>query len=261
MLEITPLFSGSSGNSIHIKYGSYELLIDAGVSCRSICTALNKIGSDIGNINMVLVTHEHSDHISGLETICKKTHMPVYINELSASYIRHNKNCIYLSQCLKPFNAGEDISPAEGLFIHAFKTPHDACGSVGYSIKTADDDSFSYATDIGYVTRDIARNVFGSKTVIFESNHDLDMLKNGIYPDHLKARILSQKGHLSNKACAEFIPHLARNGAKRIILAHLSKDNNTRALAYDVNRAALDAEGFNEVVLEVAKRSILDDET
>lgn len=261
MLEITPLFSGSSGNSIHIKYNSFELLIDAGVSCRSICTALQKIGTGIENISMVLVTHEHSDHISGLETICKKTHMPVYINECSAAYIKNNKNYPFLCSCLKPFNAGEDISPCEGLIIHAFKTPHDSCGSVGYSIKCADGDSFSYVTDIGYVTRDIAKNIFGSKTVIFESNHDIDMLKNGLYPDFLKNRILSQKGHLSNEACAAFIPHLAKNGTERIILAHLSKDNNTRALAYETNRAVLDSEGFKEVILEVAKRSILDDAT
>lgn len=260
MLEITPLFSGSSGNSIHIKHNSFELLIDAGVSCRSICCALEKIGTGIGNISMVLVTHEHSDHISGLETICKKNHIPVYINDCSAAYIKNHKNYPFLCSCLKPFNAGEDISPAEGLYIHAFKTPHDACGSVGYSIKTADGDSFSYVTDIGYVTRDIARNIFGSKTVIFESNHDVKMLKDGIYPDYLKERILSQKGHLSNDACAEFIPHLAKNGTEKIILAHLSKDNNTRALAYDTNRAVLDSEGYANVILEVAKRSILDDE-
>lgn len=260
MLEITPLFSGSSGNSIHIKYKSFELLIDAGVSCRSITTALEKIGSGLERISMVLVTHEHSDHISGLETICKKTHMPVYINDCSAEYIR-NKNYPYLSACLKPFNAGEDISPFEGLRIHAFKTPHDSCGSVGYSIKCDDGDSFSYATDIGYVTRDIAKNIFGSKTVIFESNHDINMLRNGMYPEFLKARILSERGHLSNDACAAFIPHLAKNGTERIILAHLSKDNNTQKLAFETNRKVLDDEGFSEVSLEIAKRSILDDET
>ena len=258
MLEITPLFSGSSGNSIHIKHGKTELLIDAGVSCRSICNALSKIGSSVENISCVLVTHEHSDHITGLEMMCKKYHTPVYVNTASAKSITSGGRNPYLSSCIKILDPGTELYLNE-LHILPFRTPHDACGSVGYRIN-CDDDSFSYATDMGYVTREIARFIFGSKTVIFESNHDVEMLKSGVYPEHLKARILSDRGHLSNDACSKFIPHLAENGAERIILAHLSKDNNTPQKAFEASQEALKNAGFCDVCLEIAKRSILDDE-
>ncbi len=259
MLEITPLFSGSSGNSIHIKHGKTELLIDAGVSCRSICCALSKIGSAAENISCVLVTHEHSDHITGLEMLCKKYHIPVYINSASAKLISSGGKNPFLSSCMKTLDPGGELY-LNDLQILPFRTPHDAYGSVGYRINSPQD-SFSYATDMGYVTREIARCVFGSKTVIFESNHDVEMLKCGIYPDYLKARILSDRGHLSNEACSKFVPYLAQNGTQRIILAHLSKDNNTPKKAFEASNDALKNAGFCEVCLEVAPRSILDDET
>lgn len=259
MLEITPLFSGSSGNSIHIKHGKTELLIDGGVSCRSLCSALTKIGSSVQNISCVLVTHEHSDHITGLEMLCKKQHIPVYINSSSAGSVSCGGKNPFLSGCMKILDPGGELY-LNDLHILPFRTPHDACGSVGYRINSHDD-SFSYATDMGYVTREIARCVFGSKTVVFESNHDIQMLKCGSYPDYLKSRILSDRGHLSNEACAKFVPHLAQNGTERIILAHLSKDNNTPQKAYDTSHDALVEAGFCDVCLEIAPRSILDDET
>lgn len=259
MLQITPLFSGSSGNSVHIKCGKTELLIDAGVSCRAMCRALSKIGTQIENISCVFVTHEHSDHIQGLEMLCKKYRLPVYINSRSAEYISSTGRYPFFSQQIKIFEPGAELS-LDSLSVRAFRTPHDSYGSVGYRINCNDGDSFSYATDMGYVTRDIARNIFGSKTVVFESNHDAAMLKNGGYPDYLKRRIASDFGHLSNAACADFVPHLAENGTKRIILAHLSKDNNTIQKAYDSSIDALTHAGYGDILLEVAPRSIIDDD-
>ncbi len=259
MLEITPLFSGSSGNSIHLKSGSTEILVDAGVSCRCICAALSKIGTCPENISCILVTHEHSDHITGLEIFCKKYHIPVYMNSFSAKKVSDSARTPFLVSCTKVLDPGGEMSVGD-ICITPFRTPHDACGSVGYRIDCGED-SFSYATDMGYVTRDVARHIFGSKTVVFESNHDIEMLKNGVYPEYLKERILSDRGHLSNDACAKFIPHLAQNGTKRIILAHLSKDNNTPQKAYAASLKALCDAGFEDVCLEVAPRSILDNET
>lgn len=261
MLQITPLFSGSSGNSVHIKHGKTELLIDAGVSFRAMCRALSKIGTQIENISCVLVTHEHSDHIHGLEMLCKKYRLPVYINSRSADYVVSAGKYPFFSQCIKVFEPGTEML-LDSLSVRAFRTPHDSCGSVGYRINCTDEcDSFSYATDMGYVTRDIARNIFGSKTVVFESNHDPAMLKNGTYPDYLKRRIASDYGHLSNSACADFVPHLAENGTKRIILAHLSKENNTAQKAYDSSTCALKHAGYGSVLLEVAPQSIIENET
>ncbi len=260
MLEITPLFSGSSGNSVHIRCGQDELLIDAGVSFRNITRALEKIGSAPSNIKCVLVTHEHDDHIHGLEIFCKNYGVPVYINTASAKQICSRGKCPCFSSCISLLDDGETLSIGS-LHIKAFRTPHDACGSVGYRIDSDDGDSFSYVTDIGYVTKCIANNIFGSGTVIFESNHDPEMLRCGCYPEILKSRILSDKGHLSNQACSEFLPYLAANGTKRIILAHLSGDNNTPQKAFELSKCALSRAGYENVCLEVAPRSILDDQT
>lgn len=258
MLNITPLFSGSSGNCVHIKSKKTEILIDAGVSFRSLSSALKKIGTGPENISAVFVTHEHTDHIAGLEVFCKQYGVSVYVNCASAEKVSESGKCPCMSRCIKHLQPHDTVSIGD-LCIRAFKTPHDSVGSVGYRVDTEDmSDSFSYCTDIGYVTRDIAYNIFGSKTVVFEANHDVEMLKHGRYPEMLKQRILSHHGHLSNDDCSVFLPHLAKNGAKRIILAHLSEDNNTPAIAYETCRKALCLSGFDDVLLEVAPRSILD---
>lgn len=261
MLKITPLFSGSSGNCVHIKSEKTEILIDAGVSFRNIGLALTKIGTGPENISAVFVTHEHTDHIAGIEVFCKQYGVPVYANSASAKKVAESGKCPCMSSCIKHLQPHETVNIGD-LSVRAFKTPHDSVGSVGYRIDTDDmTDSFSYCTDIGYVTRDIAYNIFGSKTVVFEANHDVTMLRNGRYPQMLKDRILSNRGHLSNDDCSAFLPHLAENGSKRIILAHLSEDNNTPAIAYETCKKALSHAGYEDVLLEVAPRSILDNET
>ncbi len=243
MLETESLFSGSSGNSVYLKCGDDEYLIDAGVSFKVLACALKASGKNIKNIKAIFVTHEHSDHISGLDVLLKNIDIPVYINSKSAEYILKN---IPGFRCTKNFiikNPGEKIT-LPNCTVNIFKTPHDSCGSVGYRFDT-DGESFGYATDLGYVTREIARNLFGCKTVIIESNHDIQMLKNGKYPYMLKQRILSDHGHLSNDACAKFLPHLIKNGAEKIVLSHLSKDNNTPEIAYETNAAEISKVGFS----------------
>lgn len=258
MFKAIPLFSGSAGNSTYIKYGADEILVDAGVSCRQLETALTSIGSSLSKIRAILVTHEHSDHIKGLEVISKKFHIPVYINENSLNGIEKDSARTAISAFAEIKNAGDSIQIGE---IHAdiFKTPHDACGSVGFRFTFSDGSTLGYATDIGYITKGIAAALFGCESVFLESNHDIAMLKNGPYPYYLKERIMSDKGHLSNASCAEFIPHLYKNGTKKVVLAHLSEHNNTPALAYS---ASLEALGKAEIdpmdfKLTVAKKSII----
>ena len=258
MFKVIPLFSGSSGNCTYVKYGEDEILVDAGVSCRMICTSLVSIGTDISNIRAIFVTHEHSDHIKGLETIAKKYHIPVYINKNSFDAIES----LFLKQAIAPFacikNAEETADEGE---IHAaiFKTPHDSFGSVGYRFTFSDGSCLGYATDIGYISRGIAGSLLGCETVILESNHDVEMLQNGPYPYYLKQRILSDRGHLSNDSCAAFIPHLYEKGTKKVILAHLSEHNNTPIIAYNTSvNAALEAGiGKDELKITVAMKSII----
>lgn len=258
MFKAIPLFSGSAGNSTYVKYGDDEILIDAGVSCKQIETALSSVGSTLAKIKAILVTHEHSDHIKGLEVISKKFHIPVYINKASLDGIDKESARTAISAFAEIKNAGDTIDIGE---IHAdiFRTPHDACGSVGYRFNFSDGSSLGFATDIGYVTKGIASALFGCDSVILESNHDVAMLKNGPYPYYLKERIMSERGHLSNASCAEFIPHLYKNGTKKVVLAHLSEHNNTPVLAYSASLDAIDNAEIdpNDFKLTVAKKSII----
>lgn len=258
MFKVIPLFSGSSGNCTYIKYGDTEILVDAGGSCRAINSALNSIGTDLKNISAVFVTHEHEDHVKGLKVITKGYGIPVYINQGSLEYLLNSKDSegIASFSCVK--NAGDTVNIGE-IHTEIFKTPHDAYGSVGYRFIFSDGTSFGYATDIGYITKGIASSLFGCDMVMLESNHDVQMLRNGSYPFHLKERILSDKGHLSNEACASFIPYLYNNGTKKVILAHLSEQNNTPLIAYNTSydalmQAGIDMEDFK---LTVAKKSII----
>lgn len=259
MFKTIPLFSGSAGNCTYIKYGDDEILIDAGVSCKQIQIALQSIGSDLAKIKGILVTHEHTDHIKGLEMIAKKYCLPIYINKNSLDNIEKESTKIMVSAFADIKNAGDSIDIG-GIHADIFKTPHDAYGSVGYRFTFSDGLSLGYATDIGYITKGIASSLFGCDSVILESNHDIAMLKNSNYPYHLKARIMSDKGHLSNTSCAEFLPHLFEHGTKKVVLAHLSEHNNTPVLAYSENLEAIKRAGIDpaEFKLTVAKKSILE---
>lgn len=257
MFKAIPLFSGSSGNCVYVKYGDDEILIDAGVSFKNIRLALEKVGTDISNISAVFITHEHIDHIRALDVMSKHSDIPIYINQKSL-----DNSCICASS---PFyskaeikNAGENIKVG-GIYAHVFATPHDSKGSVGYRLNFDDGESFGYATDIGEITYEISANLLGCNSVVFESNHDVQMLKNGPYPYPLKMRILSDHGHLSNDACADFLPTLVDKGTSKIVLAHLSAENNTPEAAYRTSAQSLAEAGFtpDDVRLTVAQRSIL----
>ncbi|MBP5246142.1 MAG: MBL fold metallo-hydrolase [Clostridia bacterium] len=258
MKKIIPLFSGSSGNCTYIKYDDEEILVDAGVSMKMIECALNSINTELSHIKAIFVTHEHTDHIKGVEAISKACGIPVYINGASAEYAVQNGIFFETQKYINEKNALDSVDLNK---IHAdiFKTPHDSCGSVGYRFTFADGSALGYATDMGYITKGVAEALFGCETVILESNHDLEMLKNGPYPYYLKHRILSDKGHLSNNASADFLPYLFEKGNKKVILAHLSEHNNTPRIAYETNTDALKKEGINadEMKITVAMKSIL----
>ncbi len=256
MFKSIPLFSGSSGNCVYVKDGEDELLIDAGVSYKNICLALEKAGSSINNIKAVLVTHEHSDHIKGLDVLSKHTDIPIYINTASLDAIC-NTAFSFTEKCVIA-NPGDNISVGK-IKASIFATPHDSSGSVGYRFCFEHGDCLGYATDIGQITDDIKCAMKGCKTVIFESNHDITMLKSGPYPYVLKQRILSPNGHLSNDACSEFLPELVDMGTKKIILAHLSRENNTPDIAYTTAVNALVNAGFSseDVKLTVAMTSVI----
>ena len=226
------LFSSSKGNAAYIRCAENEILIDAGACAKSIQTALCSIGTDIKNIQAILVTHEHSDHIRGIPVIAKKYHIPVHITNPSAaklSALLEDPSILITHPPLYELEIGR-------LHIHSFLTPHDSNMSVGYTVELNIGNNrrirISIATDIGHISTEIRRELIGSDYVLLESNHDREMLITGNYPYILKQRILSPRGHLSNDDCAEILCELAQSGTRHVLLGHLSEMNNTPELAY-----------------------------
>ncbi len=253
--KIYTLFSSSKGNCTYIKHGRDAFLIDCGASARAIDNALKTLGAGLADISAIFITHEHCDHIRGLATISKYFSMPIYAPE---------KSCEYLSACMPFDKAPKALVSGNAIELKStavcpVATPHDAKGSVGFRIR-AGEEKIGYFTDIGHLSEGVLRGLSGCTRVVIESNHDIDMLKNGSYPYPLKQRILGNFGHLSNTACAKLLPHLVRYGCESVVLAHLSEENNTPETAFNASRESLNANGFsvnldcdNSVRLSVAK--------
>ena len=233
--RIATLYSGSRGNSVFVESGDTRILIDAGKNARALCRALLDIGSDIDQIQAIFITHEHCDHVSALEVISKKHLIPIHIAEQSAKKFDRDPSAFIHKNLVRHSDPEYQIRVGN-ILVSSFRTPHDSAMSVGYRLDIEALDgvrSIGVATDIGYVTRGICHSLEGCESVVLESNHDEDMLRDGPYPYELKLRILSNKGHLSNKASAAFGAHLASHGTRSFILAHLSEENNTPDTAYD----------------------------
>jgi len=237
-MQITVFASGSSGNCLLVSAAGTNLLIDAGISMRRIQSGLAQIGQHLQNIGGVLITHEHSDHISGLKMLVKYYHTPVYAPRTVANRLRGMLPEI--EEDLHVIPVGERF-PVGGFSVRAFHTPHDTDESVGYRVEGTG--VFALATDMGCVTEEVAAALKGADTVLIESNHDEEMLRYGPYPVYLKRRILSDHGHLSNENCARLARELAESGTRRIILGHLSRENNKPELALAAARAALEGTG------------------
>ena len=252
MPRLYPLFSGSSGNCYYLGSSERGILIDAGRSARQIVTALSENSLDIKNVMGIFITHEHSDHISGLRVLASRNRIPVFASPGTIKALSE-KNII---------DEKVDISPVtpEGMeigdmFAVPFHTSHDCAEGFGYTVLTSDGRKTAFATDTGYVTGEMDTALEGSDTVVIESNHDVGMLQNGFYPYVLKERILSEKGHLSNDACADKIMQLVRQGSTRFLLAHLSRENNIPVLAENTSVCVLSQNGMKrneDYILKVA---------
>ena len=249
MSYICSLASGSSGNALVISAGGTHLLLDAGISCLRIKKGLAALGLAPEKLSAVLITHPHSDHTGGLATFCKQYAVPVYASLAAAQELALQIPAVLPR--LRCFAAG-DAFELGTLLVQSFPTSHDAAGSVDYRVDGTDF-SFGALTDTGMITPEAAAVLPGVDTLLLESNHDVGMLMNGPYPYHLKQRILSDRGHLSNETAAAFAAEAVSRGTRQIVLAHLSEDNNTPSRAEAVNRAALGG----EAKLHVAPRGEL----
>lgn len=225
MARIYPLFSSSKGNSTYIGSKDAGILIDDGVSYSRLKKALELNDISVNAVKAVFVTHEHSDHIKGLDIFTKKVKVPVFARA---------KTCEYLT--VKEYVHGEcyDIGDGAeicGMKVESFSTSHDACDPCGYRIFFKDGTSAAVCTDLGYVSDEVSSALMGTDCVLLESNYDVEMLRNGIYPYYLKTRIFGKSGHLSNPDSGKFAAQLIKNGTTRIILGHLSQENNTPQIA------------------------------
>ena len=250
-MEVCTLASGSSGNCTYISADGFDLLIDAGISMRRIKHSLDLIGKRLDCVSAILITHEHSDHIGALKMIDKYYQIPVFVPAGAKRAIA----AVYpeISDRVTEFEIGSEIRFG-ALTAVSFPTPHDASASVGYKL-TCGGKSFVVATDMGYITKNIYNAACGADFAMIEANHDPEMLRCGIYPYHLKQRIASDRGHLSNSECGRLCAALAKEGTRHFLLAHLSRNNNTPELAFAAAKAALENEGFalgKDVFVDVA---------
>ena len=229
MSKIYPLYSSSSGNSTFIGDENGGVLIDAGVSTKKIVTSLSSNGISPEKIEGILITHEHSDHIKGLLNFTKKYHTPVYMGIETAKFLTSGDLISPLST-INVFDNVESFCVGD-YEIHPFKTPHDSRESFGFKIKNPEGKVAVTCTDLGHITKEIHKNLLSASVCLIEANYDNKMLENGRYPYMLKQRIRSDNGHLSNSDSAAEIEILIRNGTQKIILGHLSRENNTPYVA------------------------------
>lgn len=243
MARFCPLFSGSSGNSYYVGASGGGILIDAGRSAKQIELALRANGLDPGGVQAIFVTHEHSDHIQGVRVMASRYGIPVYSSQGTLEGMEQAGALNGKFACDVIDKHGIE---AAGMRVVPFRTSHDSRESVGYVIHTPDDRRIAVATDLGYLSETVFEAVSGCDLLAIESNHDIGMLQNGFYPYYLKRRILSKRGHLSNDACAGELPAFVQSGTTRIVLAHLSQENNVPELAYQTALCSLTTCGMRQ---------------
>lgn len=241
-----PLASGSKGNCIYVGTKNTKILIDAGISTKSIQTRLNEMNVDISEIQAILISHEHSDHIAGLKVLALRHNIPIFANQLTAKAI-----CDYLKATpkFKIFLTGEPFEFGD-LEIHPFSVQHDAADPVAFTIRFGDI-KIGVCTDLGFVTTLVAKQLEQCNLLYIEANHKPEMVHASSRPMIYKQRVLGRSGHLSNESCAELLSQIAHSDLKQIYLAHLSSECNCPNVALETITGALRAQGI-EIPVSIA---------
>ena len=253
MLTFTTLASGSLGNAAVVSCGDTHILLDAGISAKRISAGLAELGIGPRQLSAILLTHEHSDHVSGLRVLTKKAGAPIYATRPTLWEWYKRNRCDEVRELFRPQEAGTGVQIG-ALWVESFPTPHDAAGSVGWSI-AGEGGRMVLCTDLGHVTEPVRRAVAGCDLLVCETNHDVDWVRSGPYSYYLKQRILGNYGHLSNEAGAELAAFAVESGTRAVILAHLSQTNNTPVRAYEavsLRLLAMDCDPERDISLTVA---------
>lgn len=248
MIKYSILASGSTGNSIYAGNGEKNILIDAGLSGKKIEEGLSKIGVNPSDLDGIFITHEHDDHIKGVGVLSRRYKIPLYANEKTLESLPNYIGEI--DDSLKTvFDTGAVLDLGD-LQIETFGISHDAADPVGYILRE-ENVQLSVVTDLGYINTKIKDKIKGSDAYVFESNHDVGMLRMSSYPWSLKQRILSDVGHLSNDAAGEALAEIITGNTNSVHLAHLSKENNLIELARLTVKNILEDFGITEADLKL----------
>lgn len=242
-VQFLSLASGSSGNSYYLGTEHHGILIDAGISPRKIKKALTEHKIQDKHILAVFVTHDHADHIKAVGTLGEKWNIPIYATKDVHKGIRRSY-CV----TLKPSSSVRYLEKGEILFleefrIEPFEVPHDSTDNVGYYIEVCGQ-KIVFITDMGYITSTVEKYVCQAEYIVIEANYDLEMLKAGPYPVHLKKRIIANSGHMDNLETGRFLADHFQKHWKHVWLCHLSKDNNTPQKAYNTLKSCLSKENI-----------------
>ncbi len=247
MARFTILGSGSAGNCAYLETDQARILIDAGFSGRQIAQRLEKIGRRPEDLTAIILTHEHSDHVQGLNVLCNRYQIPLYCNRLTKEAIADKLNGF---SHYRLFPTGGDFMIGD-IGIETFSVPHDAYDPVGFAL-TAGQSKIGFLTDLGYATRLVMERVRESNIIVLETNYDLKLLQNDTKrPWAVKQRILSRHGHLSNESAAELAKEIVTDKLRRLYLGHLSRDCNSPELAHHAVSTILSQIGAMHVSAQV----------
>ncbi|MBR5988733.1 MAG: MBL fold metallo-hydrolase [Prevotella sp.] len=257
MLRFISFGSGSSGNCYYLSTATDGLIIDIGVGIRTLKKQFREYGISLNSVRHIFVTHDHADHIKSVGSFSHDYHVPVYATRLVHQGIDHNycvqrkvaEDMKMVMETNKPVQVGEFL-------VRSFPVPHDASENVGYEIQV-EGVTFVIITDMGSVTEDIKEAISRANYLVIEANHDIEMLKNGPYPEYLKKRILSGSGHLSNTDCGHALAENITEGLRHVWLCHLSEENNHPELARKTVETILRSYGIipgKDINLEVLRR-------
>lgn len=238
--RFTTLYSGSSGNAALIEQGGRCLLVDIGNSCRATLAAVHEAGLSSGAIAGVLITHEHIDHIRGLEVFLKRVPVPVLSSSATLDWLWQQGGVPSAAELVAAEGRTVEL---EGFSVTGFATSHDAAGCCGYRVKTPGGQQMAIATDLGEITEGVFTQLQNTSLIALEANYDKEMLRLGRYPAYLKKRISSPVGHLSNEDSAAALAALIAGGCHNVALCHLSEENNRPELALAALERALAACG------------------
>ena len=259
MINFRTIASGSAGNCTYAGVAGGHFLVDAGISGKRIVNALFEM--NVRKLSGIFITHEHSDHISGVGVLARRFRAPIYATPLTWRFLlRHNTIGSIPEELQNVIEPGQPIAIGD-VMVTAFNVSHDASQPVGYTFCARDKYKIAVVTDLGKATDEVRAHLKGAQIILLESNHDIEMLENGRYHYRLKKRVKGSRGHLSNAAAGAMLveivgPEASESERPYVFLGHLSEENNRPMLAYDTVLRILDAHEVKVKKLMVAERNI-----